>query len=50
MQPAKLFERWAIAKQIQSRIVSAPPGVPVGSLVAKGDVALGFQQFSELVN
>ena len=50
VQLAKLFERWGIAEQIQSRIVTAPPGVPVGSLVAKGEVALGFQQLSELVN
>ena len=46
----KLFERWGIAEAIKSRIVQAPPGVPVGSLVAKGEVALGFQQLSELVN
>jgi molybdate transport system substrate-binding protein len=45
---AKLFERWGIAEQIQPRIVVPPPGTPVGSLVAKGDVALGFQQLSEL--
>ncbi len=50
VQLAKLFERWGIAAQIQSSIVTAPPGVPVGSLVAKGEVALGFQQLSELVN
>ena len=50
MQLAKLFERWGIAGEIQSRIITAPPGVPVGSLVAKGEVALGFQQLSELVN
>lgn len=46
---AKLFERWGIAEQIASRIVQAPPGVPVGSLVAKGEVELGFQQLSELM-
>lgn len=45
---AKLFERWGIAEAIQPRIVTPPPGVPVGSLVAKGEVALGFQQLSEL--
>jgi molybdate transport system substrate-binding protein len=50
VQLAKLFERWGIAAQIQSRIVTAPPGVPVGSLVGNGEVALGFQQLSELVN
>ena len=46
----KLFERWGIAEQIASRIVQAPPGVPVGSLVAKGEVELGFQQLSELIH
>jgi len=45
-----LFERWGIYRQIQPRIVQAPPGVPVGSLVARGDVALGFQQLSELLH
>lgn len=50
VQLAKLFERWGIADQIKDRIVTAPPGVPVGSLVAKGEVALGFQQLSELMS
>ena len=47
---AKLFERWGIAETIANRILQAPSGVPVGSLVAKGDVALGFQQLSELIH
>jgi molybdate transport system substrate-binding protein len=46
----KLFERWGIAEQIKDRIVQAPPGVPVGSLVAQGKVELGFQQLSELIH
>jgi molybdate transport system substrate-binding protein len=50
VQLAKLFERWGIAGQIQSRIVQAPPGVPVGSLVASGEIELGFQQLSELIH
>ena len=50
VQLAKLIERWGISAQIQNRIVTAPPGVPVGSLVAKGEVALGFQQLSEMVS
>lgn len=49
VQLARLFERWGIADQIASRIVQAPPGVPVGSLVARGEVELGFQQLSELL-
>jgi molybdate transport system substrate-binding protein len=47
---ANLFERWCIAAQIKDRIVEAPPGVPVGSLVARGEVELGFQQLSELMH
>jgi molybdate transport system substrate-binding protein len=47
---AQLFERWGIAREIASRIVQAPPGVPVGELVAKGQAALGFQQLSELIH
>jgi molybdate transport system substrate-binding protein len=47
---AALFERWGVAEQIKGRIVTPPPGVPVGSLVARGEVALGFQQLSELMH
>lgn len=46
----RLFERWGIAQQIQGRIVQAPAGVPVGALVARGEVELGFQQLSELMH
>lgn len=44
----QLFERWGIAGQVRDRTVQAKPGIPVGSMVASGNVALGFQQFSEL--
>ena len=37
-----------MADVLRERIVTAPPGVAVGSLVASGEVALGFQQLSEL--
>ena len=46
----RLFERWGIAERIRDRIVTPPPGVPVGALVARGDVELGFQQRSELIH
>jgi molybdate transport system substrate-binding protein len=46
----QLFERWGIAHTIRDRIVVPPPGVPVGTLVAKGECELGFQQMSELMN
>lgn len=47
---SKLFERWGIWDALQARIVQAPPGIPVGALVARGEVALGFQQLSELMH
>jgi len=46
----KLLAGWGILETLRPRIVIAPPGVPVGSLVADGRVALGFQQHSELMN
>jgi molybdate transport system substrate-binding protein len=46
----KLFERWGLSDSLQAKIAQAPPGVPVGTLVARGDVALGFQQLSELMH
>jgi molybdate transport system substrate-binding protein len=46
----RLFERWGIASELRDRIVTAPPGVPVGAFVANGQVELGFQQLSELAH
>ena len=45
---AKLFEQWGIGDVVKDKTVVAPPGVPVTSLVARGDIDLGFQQLSEL--
>ncbi|WP_322021417.1 MULTISPECIES: substrate-binding domain-containing protein [unclassified Burkholderia] len=50
MHLTRLFVRWGIADAIAPRIVQAPPGVPVGQLIAAGDVELGFQQLSELMH
>ena len=47
---AKLFERWGLGEAIKDKIVQAPPGVPVGTLIARGQVELGFQQLSELMH
>jgi molybdate transport system substrate-binding protein len=46
---AKLFESWGIADAMTAKLIVPPPGVPVGSLVASGQAALGFQQRSELL-
>ena len=50
VQLMRLFERWGIKDAIAGRLAQAPAGVPVGSLVADGRVALGFQQLSELLH
>jgi len=46
----QLFARWGLADAVAARLVQAPPGVPVGTLVAQGTVELGFQQRSELLH
>ena len=47
---ARLLERWGIADLVAPRLVQAPPGVPVGALVARGEVEIGFQQVSEMMD
>jgi molybdate transport system substrate-binding protein len=44
----KLFERMGIAEQIKSRVKQVQ-GVPAGSIVARGEAELAFQQVSELL-
>ena len=46
----QLWERWGIAGSVSQRALQAPPGVPVGALVARGEADLGFQQLSELLH
>ncbi|MQP76166.1 molybdenum ABC transporter substrate-binding protein [Stenotrophomonas sp. MYb238] len=43
-----LLERWGIAGHVAPRIVQAPPGMPVATLIARGEIELGFQQRSEI--
>jgi molybdate transport system substrate-binding protein len=45
---ARLFASWDADGRLGERIMVAPPGVPVGSLVARGEIDLAFQQMSEL--
>jgi molybdate transport system substrate-binding protein len=46
----RLWEQWGITQAASQRALQAPPGVPVGALVAQGDADLGFQQLSELLH
>jgi molybdate transport system substrate-binding protein len=43
-----LCAKWGLGDG--ERLVKAPPGIPVASLVAQGQADLGFQQLSELMN
>ena len=43
----RLWEEWGIADRLGARLVRAPPGVPVGTLLARGEADIGFQQWSE---
>ncbi|MER5866230.1 substrate-binding domain-containing protein [Kitasatospora sp. NPDC002040] len=44
-----LLGRLDLLESVQDRLVQAPPGVPVGSLLASGAAELAFQQHSELL-
>jgi molybdate transport system substrate-binding protein len=44
-----LAAQWGLAAD-HPKLVKAPPGIPVGSLVAQGEADLGFQQLSELIH
>jgi molybdate transport system substrate-binding protein len=45
-----LLKTWNIDQAVSERLVKAPPGVPVGTLVARGEAELGFQQLSEFLD
>lgn len=45
-----LITRMHLADTLRNRLVQAPPGVPVGSLLASGEADLAFQQHSELMD
>ena len=46
----KLWERWGIADRILQHAIQAPPGIPVGTVLGRGEADLGFQQLSELLH
>ena len=48
MYVMKLFQRLGVADQVKPKLKQTATGVFVGSIIASGDVELGFQQVSEL--
>jgi len=45
-----LLKTWGIDQTVAERLVKASPGVPVGTLVSRGEAELGFQQLSEFLD
>ena len=45
----ELFQRMGMADELKPKLRQAPPGVPVGELIARGEVEIGFHQMSELL-
>lgn len=45
----RLLHRWGMAEAMSQRLLQAPPGVPVGTMIARGEADLGLQQLSELL-
>jgi molybdate transport system substrate-binding protein len=46
----QLFDRWRVSDDLRARLRQAPPGVAVGTMVARGEVEIGLQQRSELIH
>jgi molybdate transport system substrate-binding protein len=46
----QLIDRWGISGSMADHLIQAPPGVPVGTMLAQGEADLGFQQLSELLH
>ena len=47
---AELLRRLGIADEVRERVRQPPSGVPIGDLLLRGEVDLGFQQVSELLH
>ncbi|MDH6262066.1 substrate-binding domain-containing protein [Bradyrhizobium sp. BR13661] len=45
-----LLKTWGIEQTVAERLVKASPGIAVGTLVARGEAELGFQQLSEFLD
>lgn len=45
-----LIKRLGLEAQVTAKLRQAPAGVPVGAMLARGEVEIGFQQVSELLN
>ncbi|HEX4327245.1 MAG TPA: substrate-binding domain-containing protein [Burkholderiales bacterium] len=45
-----MIQSWGLTEKLQGRLIQAPPGRPVGALIAEGEVDIGIQQYSELMS
>jgi molybdate transport system substrate-binding protein len=45
-----LFDHMGIADQVKPKLKQVPPGERIGTVIAKGEAEIGFQQVSELIH
>ena len=45
-----MIEAWGLTAQLKDRLIQAPPGKPVGAMIAQGDVEIGMQQYLSLIH
>jgi molybdate transport system substrate-binding protein len=46
---ADVIQKWGLADQLKAKTRISPPDTPVGVMIARGDIEIGFQQVSELI-
>jgi molybdate transport system substrate-binding protein len=46
----KMIKDWGMEDALQGRLIQAPPGRPVGAMIVAGEVEIGIQQYSELMD
>ena len=46
---ADVIQKWGIADQLKAKTRISPPDTPVGVMIARGEIEIGFQQVSELI-
>jgi len=46
---ADVIQKWGLADQLKAKTKISPPDTPVGVMIARGEIEIGFQQVSELL-
>jgi len=46
----KMIQDWGLTDKLRDHLIQAPAGRPVGAMIVAGEVDIGIQQYSELMN